>query len=54
MKSETKQHICALLTEALRLLDAEDQLLAAIQVSQAMEQIGCPVSELEYPDVARA
>jgi hypothetical protein len=54
MATAAHQHVCALLNEALRMLDAEDQLLAAIHVSQAMEYIGCRISEPEEPDVARA
>ncbi|WP_267395668.1 MULTISPECIES: hypothetical protein [unclassified Sphingomonas] len=54
MATAAHQHVCALLGEALRLLDAEDQLLAAIHVSQAMEYLGCRISDPEATGVARA
>ena len=40
MKSGTRDHICALLLEALLLLDEEGEIVAGIHVNQALEALG--------------
>lgn len=42
--SGIRDHICALLAEALLLLDEEREIIAGIHVNQAMEALQCCVS----------
>lgn len=45
MRSEIRERVCALLTEALDLLDGEGAAIAGIQVAQAIETLRCGVSD---------
>ncbi len=45
MKAEMRDRICALLREAVRLMDREQATLAAIHVCHALDALRCPVSE---------
>ena len=47
MKSGTRDHVCALLSEALTLLDEDRKIIAAIYVNQALEALGCCVSDAD-------
>lgn len=53
MNEPIRERICALLSEALHLLDSEAATVAAIHVSHAMDTIDCVVSDPACPnDVA--
>ena len=47
VKSGTRDHVCALLSEALALLDAEREIIVAIYVDQALEALECRVSDAD-------
>lgn len=45
MTPEIREHICELLTEAVQILDDEGSAMVAIHVTQAMDALGCGVSD---------
>lgn len=50
---DVQERICGLLTEALRLLDINGAVMAAIHVSHALETLGCPINDPEFRAVPK-